>query len=96
MTIPDPKRLGTFNAIDRSKQYTRSDNPELLRSLNDAWSRIRTLEQSNIRKDVELGLLQGRVRSYKFLNIALTSIITALALEGLKALVPIALRWVGF
>lgn len=94
--IPDPHKIGTFNAIDRSKQYTRADNAELLRSLNEAWSKIRTCEKLIREKDVELGFVYAKIRNYKILNHALTSIITVLALEGLKALAPIALRWLGF
>lgn len=63
MTIPDPKRIGTYNQIDRSKQYTRADNPELLRSLNEAWSKIRTLEAANVRKDAAMAELRAQRRS---------------------------------
>jgi hypothetical protein len=92
--IPNPKS-STYNAIDRSKQYTRSDNPELLRSLNEAWSKIRRLEQSLLQKDVEIGIMQAKVRSYRLVNTALISICTGLAWEGAKFLFPIALRWIG-
>lgn len=95
MTIPDPKRIGTYNQIDRSKQYTRADNPELLRSLNEAWSKIRRLESSLLQKDVELGLMAAKVRAYRLRRTAAISICTGVAWETLKFFTPIALRWLG-
>jgi len=87
VTFPDPKRLGTYNAIDRSKQYTRADNAELLRSLNEAWTKIRTCEKSIGQKDAAIVELKKQLGRYKVVNIALTSIVTTLAWEGLKALI---------
>lgn len=92
---PTAQRAGTVNAIDRSKQYTRADNSELLRSLNEAWSKIRRLEAESTKKDVRIGLVEGSNRSYRIVNSLLTSIITVLAWEGVKTLAPIALRWLG-
>ena len=89
------QKLGTVNLIDRSRQYTRADSGELLRSLNEAWAKIRRLEGEGIRKDVELSLLHARVRHYRGSTILLTSIVSGLAWEGLKFLLPIALRWLG-
>lgn len=88
-------KVGTINAIDRSRQYTRADAGELLRSLNTAWSKIRLLESALNRKDVELGMLHARVRRYRGSTILLTSIVSGLAWEGLKYLLPIALRYFG-
>ena len=92
---PIAVKAGTANLVDRSRQYTRADTGELLRSLNTAWSKIRLLESALNRKDVELGMLQGRVRRYRGSTILLTSIVSGLAWEGLKFLLPIALRWLG-
>lgn len=92
MTFPDPKRIGTYNQIDRSKQYTRADNGELLRSLNEAWSKIRSLEATNLRKDAVIAELHSKVRRYRTGYTVFVSIITGLAWEGLRALVPIAVR----
>lgn len=86
MIPPDPKRIGTYNQVDRSKQYTRADAPELLRSLNEAWTKIRTLERALILKEKEIGDLRKLVKRYRIANIVLTSIVTGLAWEGLKAL----------
>jgi|SRR5579859_7074037 len=93
---PLAQRVGTVNAVDRSRQYTRADNPELLRSLNEAWSKIRLLESSNARKDVELGLLHDKVRRYRVGYMTLVAIVTGVCWEGVKAMAPIALRWLGF
>jgi len=91
----DPHLVGTFNKIDRSKQYTRADAAELLRSLNLAWTRIRQLEELNLKKDLEIGVLKRKVRNYRIANTALISIITGLAWEGLRFVLPIAARWLG-
>lgn len=102
-------QLGTLNAPDRSKQYRRSDNDELLRSLNELWKAKRLLEVALADRDKQIGELHSRVeqrdklikeqaiyiRGYKIANIALTSVITGLAWEGLKFLFPIALRYLG-
>jgi len=93
--MADPKLSGTWNAIDRSKQYTRADNGELLRSLNEAWSKIRKMENSLIKKDVEIGVLRGKIQRTKIVNIALTSIVTGLAWEGLKFVLPLIARYLG-
>lgn len=101
--------LGTLNAPDRSKQYRRSDNDELLRSLNELWKTSRLNEIAIRDRDRTIAELHERlanrdklikdqaryVRGYKIVNIALTSIITGLAWEGLRAVLPIALRFVG-
>ena len=92
---PIAQKLGTVNLIDRSRQYTRADAGELLRSLNEAWAKIRRLEGEGIRKDVELGILHVQVRRYRGSTILLTSIVSGLAWEGLKYLLPIALRYFG-
>lgn len=88
-------KVGTVNTVDRSRQYTRADAGELLRSLNTAWSKIRLLESALNRKDVELGMLHVSVRRYRGSTILLTSIVSGLAWEGLKFLLPIALRYFG-
>lgn len=92
--IPDhAKKLGTDNALDRSKQYTRADNAELLRSLNEAWSQIRACKNELAAKDVqinelhrELAASRKQARRYRITTIALTSIITTLAWKGVEAL----------
>jgi hypothetical protein len=79
--------VGTYDKVDRSKQYENPDNHELLRAVNEAWSKIRVCEKAITSKDLAILNLEQRVSRYKFLNIALTSILTGLAWEGVKALV---------
>lgn len=93
MTFPDPRRIGTYNQIDRSKQYTRADAPELLRSLNEAWSKIRALEAASLKKDAVIAEMRRKVTSYRIRYTTLVAIITGLAWEGVRALVPIALKF---
>jgi hypothetical protein len=95
--IERAKELGTLNQNDRSHQYTRAENPELLRSLNEAWSKIRTLEAANLRKDNEITALHNRLGKKWVANLVtgLISAAVALAWEiGIK-FAPIVLRWLG-
>lgn len=88
--IADPHRLGTFNAIDRSKQYTRADNEELLRSLNEAWTKVRTLEALDREKDKAIADLRiDKRKLFKLLaaSIGGASLVTVLLMEFLKALI---------
>ncbi|HZW05376.1 MAG TPA: hypothetical protein VFF58_00580 [Candidatus Nitrosotalea sp.] len=87
--IERAKRLGTFNAIDRSKQYAETDGRELLRAVNEAWTKIRHCEKRIAEKDADIARLRDQISRYKIINIALTSIVTALAWEGLKALITL-------
>jgi hypothetical protein len=89
----DPQQLGTLNQADRSKQYTRADAGELLKSLNEAWTKIRLLEVASAKKDVLIGGLYKKLRKYRMGYTAMVSIITGLAWEGVRALLPIALAW---
>jgi hypothetical protein len=77
---------GTLNAVDRSKQYEDPSSKELLRSLNEAWAKIRTLEEAGREKDQLLKDLRTKIKEYRTANIALISVITGLAWEGLKTL----------
>jgi hypothetical protein len=92
MTIPDPKLIGTYpgtyNQVDRSKQYTRAEAPELLRSLNEAWSKIRMLEASSLRKDAVIADQNQRIGRYRVGYTTLIAIITGVCWEGVRALVP--------
>jgi hypothetical protein len=86
--IAKAHQLGTLNAQDRSRQYEDMNQAQLLRAVNDAWAKIRGLEAAGLKKDQALTQLHRRVDRYRWVNIALTSIVTALAVEGVKALVP--------
>jgi hypothetical protein len=87
LAVQKAKAIGTYNALDRSRQYTQPENPALLRSLNEAWSKIRVCEKALVAKDEQIRTLSNRIGKYKVVNIALTSIVTILASEGVKALV---------
>lgn len=76
--------VGTFNQVDRARQYEDPTAPELLRSLNEAWSKIRVCEKSILTKDARIADLEKKITSYKIKNIALTAILTGLAWEGVK------------
>jgi hypothetical protein len=95
--IERAKELGTLNKIDRSHQYTRPDNPELLRSLNEAWSKIRTLEAASLRKDNEIATLHNRLGKKWIGNLVagLISAGVALAWEIGTKFAPIVMRWLG-
>jgi hypothetical protein len=54
-------RVGTVNAIDRSKQYTRADNAELKRSLDELWAQKRLLENAIRDRDKQIDELHSRV-----------------------------------
>lgn len=89
------RELGTLGAADRSRQYTSPSAPDLLHSLNTAWEKIRLLESGRRQDALVISGLRERVKRYKIINIALTSIVTGLAWEGLKLLVPALLFWLG-
>jgi hypothetical protein len=90
--VEHSKVLGTYQAEDRSKQYTRADNAELLRAVNEAWNKIRNCEKFLNKKDLEIADLRKRLKHYRVAYTILVSIITGLAWEGLKALTPIAIQ----
>jgi len=88
LAIQHAKKAGTFEELDRSRQYTEPTHHQLLGSLNDAWTKIRTCEKVLLKRDADVARLQCQVKRYRVVNIALTSILTGLAWEGMKALVP--------
>lgn len=90
--IAQAERLGTLNQIDRSRQYQEPNNRELLRAVNEAWAKIRTLEREAGKKDQMIGALNDRVKTYRAAHVTLIAIITGLAWEGLKVLAPICIR----
>ena len=84
--------VGTYGAIDRSKQYQGVSQSEMLEQVNLAWSKIRALEKSATDKDLAILNLETKLRRERLVNIALTSIITGLAWEGLKVLIEFLSR----
>lgn len=79
---------GTLHATDRSRQYRVPDPEEMLRAINEGWTKIRENEKAIRVKDNEIAQLRKKVGFYRVKNIALTSIITGLAWEGIKAISP--------
>lgn len=81
-------------ALDsQASGYARASNDELLRSLNEAWTKIRALEKELAKKDEAIAVLRHelaqsnkRTRRYRISTIALTSVITGLAWKGVEAL----------
>jgi hypothetical protein len=84
--IEKAMRLGTLNALDRSKQYDETDPRALLRAVNEAWTKIRNCEKQLTAKDSEIAELHARLQRVHYVNVALTAIITALAMKGLEFL----------
>lgn len=80
------KKVGTLNAIDRSKQYDEADPRALLHAVNEAWTKIRNCEKSLNAKDSEIAQLRAKLRKVHYVNVTLTSIITALAVKGLEVI----------
>jgi len=99
MTPLDPRSLsktcGTYNQVDRSRQYTKADSPELLKSLNDAWSKIRLLEAAGLRKDSAISKLHARLgREWVgYLVSAAVAALTALAWEIGLTIAPLVWAW---
>jgi septal ring factor EnvC (AmiA/AmiB activator) len=87
MSILDKARvIGTYNQINRAAQYTREDPRELLRAVNEAWTKIRTLEKELGKKDAAIAELRDKLRRSQIVNVTLTSIITGLAFKGIELL----------
>jgi hypothetical protein len=86
MPLDKARRLGTYNQLDRSRQYQDISEIELKRAVNEAWSKIRLLESEGTKKDTAIAELSHKLRRAQGLNIALTAIITVLAEKGLEFL----------
>ena len=94
---PQAHRVGTVNQVDRSRQYTRTDNIELLRSLNEAWAKIRTLESARAQDGKIIDALHKRLGS-KWKGILVTALIsagTAVLFEMGMLTAPMLLRYLG-
>ena len=78
--------VGTYNADNRAAQYTTPEPRELLRAVNEAWPKIRVLEKELLKRDSAIAALREKLRRSQFVNVTLTSIITALAVKGLEFL----------
>jgi hypothetical protein len=84
--IEKAKKLGTYDALDRSRQYEGITEAERDQALNEAWTKIRICEKKIEAKEKDIKGLREQLRQHRIVNVALTAIITVLASEGLKAL----------
>ncbi len=66
------KALGTYGALDRSKQYAETSPRELLRAVNEAWAKIRTCEKTLCQRDAEIAALKQKLERSKTINALLT------------------------
>ena len=78
--------IGTYNQVNRAAQYTVADPLELLRAVNEAWTKIRSLEKELGKKDLAIADLRDRLKRSQLVNNTLTAIVTALAFKGLEYL----------
>jgi hypothetical protein len=62
VALAKAQKLGTLDAVDRSRQYQETDSRELLRAVNEAWSKIRTCERELGKKDAAIADLKSRLR----------------------------------
>lgn len=90
------KRIGTYNSPDRSRQYPLNDPDQLRDAVHKCWVKVHALEAANKEleasgtlKDEEIEILKTRVGRYRLKYLALSSILTGLAWEGIRALIPV-------
>lgn len=71
--IERAKRLGTYNRVDRSKQYEgRYSSEALLKSDNHLWARLRTLERRRFWNGVMLACVSaGLAHVHEFVRLVL-------------------------
>jgi hypothetical protein len=92
--IEHAKACGTLNAADRSKQYPLQSEKQIIDAVNLALTKARINERALAAK-ADNEHLRRQLRNYRLINIALTSIITGLAWEGIRALVPWVMAALG-
>lgn len=88
------QQLGTYGKDDRSRQYPLDDPAKLRKALNECWTKVHACERENRAKKQEIAELKAQldgalksVTRYKIVNHALTSFLTVLMWQGLKAIV---------
>lgn len=84
--IEKAHQCGTYNAVNRARQYDEADPRQLLRAVNEAWAKIRNCEKELAKRDLAIAELQNKLARLQFVNIALTAIVTSLAWKGLEYL----------
>lgn len=85
--IEHAKACGTLNQSDRSRQYPLNTEKQIIEAVNLALTKARANEKALAAK-ADNEQLRRQLRQYRVVNIALTSIITTLAIEGMRALLP--------
>lgn len=80
------RNVGTYNALNRAAQYSNAEPREVLRAVNEAWTKIRALENSLTQRDAKIAELRSKLRRFQLVNVTLTAIITSLAFKGLELL----------
>lgn len=80
-------KAGTLGQVDRSRQYQEMTSAELVKAINDAWTKIRHCEQALKDRDKTIAELQRRLGIYRVKYTAVVAIVTGLAWEGVKYLV---------
>ena len=84
--------LGTLDQDDRSKQYPIENFEKLKEAANLALTKTRRCERLLDDKDAKILKLQKSLRWYRIAYVPLISILTGLALEGLKAVAHLYLK----
>lgn len=89
----------TVHALDRSQQYQDQNADQQRRALNEAWSKIRANAKAIESKDAEILELRNLVKRHNIKRLVLVSIIatlssilSGLAWQGLKVIVPAILE----
>jgi hypothetical protein len=76
--IAQAKAAGTLNELDRARQYQKATPQDLLRSLNEAWLKIRRLEGANAKKDGVINELRQKLNRALTVNVVLTLVVLGL------------------
>lgn len=87
--IEKAKKIGTYKADDRSKQYPIRSSDEVIAAVNLALTKARRCERLSDEKDAVILTLQKKISRDRIVIAVLTSILTGLAWEGLRALIAL-------
>lgn len=89
--IEKAKRLGTYKADDRSRQYPIQSSDDVIAAVNLALTKARRCERLSDEKDAHILNLQAKLSKTKLMNILLTVGIVVLW-EVAKFLIELQLR----
>jgi predicted nucleic acid-binding Zn-ribbon protein len=82
--VAKARELGTYNALDRSKQYPLDTQERFRKAVNEAWTKIHRCEHRLAEKEAAIAELKRQVRRYKAQIAVLGGLIGALAVKGLE------------